>query len=78
MKKVGVFLKHSVLVYMSLNVVSDGMLIILCEERNVCVFAGHHISALKSVPTAVYSFLRCMRPVSDIPDEVTAECYTAL
>ena len=32
---------------------------------------GNEISALKSVPAAVYSFLRCLKPVSDIPDEVT-------
>lgn len=57
---------------------SDGMLVILYEEFVVCVLAGIDISALRSVPAAVYSFLRCMRPVSDIPDEVTAEYYSAL
>ena len=38
----------------------------------VCLFVGNEVSALKSVPAAVYSFLRSMRPVSDIPDKVTA------
>jgi len=35
-----------------------------------CEFIGNEISALKSVPAAVYSFLRSMRPIKDIPDEV--------
>jgi len=58
--------------------VTDGTLIVLHEEFVVYVLAGNEISALRSVPAAVYSFLRCMRPVGDIPDEVTAECYEAL
>jgi len=33
---------------------------------------GNEMSALKSVPAAIYSFLHCIRPVSDIPDKVTA------
>jgi len=34
------------------------------------MLAGNEVSALKSVPAAVYSFLRCMQPVADIPDKV--------
>ncbi|KAJ1176825.1 hypothetical protein NDU88_002092 [Pleurodeles waltl] len=30
---------------------------------------GHGIAALESVPTAIYSFLRCMTPDPDIPEE---------
>lgn len=38
-------------------------------RSQICTELGNEISALKSVPAAVYSFLRCMRPVGDIPDE---------
>ncbi|XP_063810547.1 ADP-ribosylhydrolase ARH3 isoform X2 [Pseudophryne corroboree] len=30
---------------------------------------GHGIAALESVPTAIYSFLHCMDPVADLPQE---------
>ena len=29
-------------------------------------FSGNNVSALGSVPAAVYSFLRCLKPVSDV------------
>jgi len=43
-----------------------------CTRYNDMIYVGNEVSAFKSVPAAVYSFLRCMRPVSDIPDKVTA------
>ncbi|XP_075051567.1 ADP-ribosylhydrolase ARH3 isoform X2 [Mixophyes fleayi] len=33
---------------------------------------GHGIAALESVPTAIYSFLRCMDPVEDLPQELNS------
>ncbi|XP_077151940.1 ADP-ribosylhydrolase ARH3 isoform X1 [Ranitomeya variabilis] len=33
---------------------------------------GHGIAALESVPTAIYSFLRCMDPVEDLPKEMNS------
>lgn len=39
------------------------------DRSRICTELGNEVSALKSVPAAVYSFLRSMRPVSDIPDK---------
>ncbi|XP_044143583.1 ADP-ribose glycohydrolase ARH3 isoform X1 [Bufo gargarizans] len=33
---------------------------------------GHGIAAFESVPTAIYSFLRCMDPVDDLPKEMNS------
>ncbi|XP_018432063.1 PREDICTED: poly(ADP-ribose) glycohydrolase ARH3 [Nanorana parkeri] len=41
-----------------------------CVSReDVVEHLGHGIAALESVPTAIYSFLRCMDPVEDLPSE---------
>ncbi|XP_072276294.1 ADP-ribosylhydrolase ARH3 [Pyxicephalus adspersus] len=38
-------------------------------QEDVVEHLGNGIAALESVPTAIYSFLRCMDPVEDLPSE---------
>ncbi|KAG8451440.1 hypothetical protein GDO86_003593 [Hymenochirus boettgeri] len=38
-------------------------------RKNVVNELGNGIAALESVPTAIYSFLRCLNPVTDFPSE---------
>ncbi|KAG8588436.1 hypothetical protein GDO81_005974 [Engystomops pustulosus] len=40
--------------------------------REVVDELGHGIAALESVPTAIYSFLRCLDPVDDLPKEMNS------
>ncbi|KAM3932933.1 ADP-ribosylhydrolase ARH3 isoform 1-T1 [Leptodactylus fuscus] len=42
------------------------------SRREVVDELGHGIAALESVPTAIYSFLRCMDPVDDLPKEMNS------
>ncbi|KAM5182526.1 ADP-ribosylhydrolase ARH3 [Mantella aurantiaca] len=39
------------------------------SKEDVLEHLGHGIAALESVPTAIYSFLRCMDPVEELPPE---------
>ncbi|CAH2221950.1 poly(ADP-ribose) glycohydrolase ARH3 [Pelobates cultripes] len=39
------------------------------SQDNVVEELGNGIAALESVPTAIYSFLRCMDPVEELPQE---------
>ncbi|XP_069827760.1 ADP-ribosylhydrolase ARH3 isoform X2 [Dendropsophus ebraccatus] len=42
------------------------------SRKDVVDELGHGIAALESVPTAIYSFLRCMDPVDDLPKEMNS------
>ncbi|KAE8624180.1 hypothetical protein XENTR_v10005858 [Xenopus tropicalis] len=40
-------------------------------RKDIVKELGNGIQAFESVPTAIYSFLRCLKPVSELPSELT-------